>query len=175
MNMGWIAFGLLAALGGAGVALFGKVGLQDLDPLRATLLRSVVMTLTIALVVWLRRTPSQPVGGRAWIFILLAGGSGALSWLAYFAGLRLAPVAQLAALDRASLLFIFLFGILFLGERYGWRGWVGISLVTAGMILLVTDRPLQSTPSRDAAVAGASALDGDGPEPLSAPRTGGPP
>ncbi|BDP42369.1 hypothetical protein DAETH_23380 [Deinococcus aetherius] len=44
---GWIALGLLAALGGAGVTMFGKLGLEGVNPTLATALRAVIMALVM--------------------------------------------------------------------------------------------------------------------------------
>jgi transporter family protein len=144
-SFGWIGLGLVAALGGAGVAIFGKVGLAGVDPTLATTLRSVVMTVmllgvSVAAGV-LRPSTVTTVGGRAWTFILLAGFSGAISWLAYFAALRIGAAAQVSSIDRLSLAFVMLFAVLFLGERYGWRGWTGVTLVVVGILLIVADSP----------------------------------
>lgn len=142
----WIGLGILAALGAAGVAIFGKIGLGGIDATVATTLRSLVMSLVLLalclstgrLTGFVRGTGG--VDGRAATFIVLAGLSGALSWLAYFAALRVGGAAQVAALDRLSLPLILVFGVLVLGERYGWRGWVGVALVLGGIYLIVGDR-----------------------------------
>jgi transporter family protein len=89
----------------------------------------------------LRPSTVTTVGGRAWTFILLAGFSGAISWLAYFAALRIGAAAQVSSIDRLSLAFVMLFAVLFLGERYGWRGWTGVTLVVVGILLIVADSP----------------------------------
>ncbi|MGI9037896.1 MAG: EamA family transporter [Gemmatimonadota bacterium] len=144
-SLGWISLGLVAALGGAGVAIFGKLGLTGVDPTLATTLRSVVMTFMLVGVSSasgaLRPSTMASVGGRAWTFILLAGFSGAVSWLAYFAALRIGAAAQVASIDRLSLVFVMLFAVLFLGERYGWRGWTGVALVMVGILMIAVDRP----------------------------------
>lgn len=84
----WIGLGILAALGGAGVAVFGKIELGEIDATLATTLRSLVMSLVLLglclstgrLTGVVRGTAG--IDGRAAAFIVLAGLSGALSWLA---------------------------------------------------------------------------------------------
>lgn len=86
--MGWIALGIVAGLGAAGVAILGRVRLSAVDTTLATVLRSVVMTGGLLVVTgatgsW--KTLADGAGGidrRAWMCVLLAGACGAASWLA---------------------------------------------------------------------------------------------
>ena len=141
MQATWISLGLIAALGGAGVAVFGKVGLGGVDPTLATTARSIVMTVVLLMVSLgsggFRGLTSLDV--RAWTFVVLAGLAGAISWLAYFAALRVGAAAQVASIDRLSLAFVVVFSSAFLGERYGWRGWAGVVLVVIGILLVASD------------------------------------
>ena len=143
--MGWIGLGLLAALGAAGVALLGRVGLQHVDTVLATALRSVVMCATLLGVAWVTGGLRDLVAGRAdldvraWLFVIGAGVCGAASWLAYFAALKVAPAAPVSALDRLSLPLVFLLGVVLLGEPVGWRGWLGLALAVGGTALIVLD------------------------------------
>jgi len=148
MQATWISLGLIAALGGAGVAVLGKVGLGGVDPTLATTARSVVMTVVLL-------TASLASGGlrgltsldvRAWTFVVLAGLAGAISWLAYFAALKIGAAAQVASIDRLSLAFVVVFSSAFLGERYGWRGWVGVVLVVIGILLVASDPTPNAVP-----------------------------
>lgn len=151
----WIGLGCVAALGGAGVAIFGKVGLAGVDPTAGTAIRSVIMAVVLVGVGLSTGTLQKALSGtssldrRALVFIVLAGLSGAVSWLAYFAALRVGGAAQVAALDRLSLPLVLVFGALFLGERYGWRGWIGMVLVLGGIYLIGSERP-RSDPEADA-------------------------
>jgi transporter family protein len=145
-NPGWIVLGLLAALGGAGVTLFGRLGLEGVSATLATTLRALVMA-AVMLTVAVGSGQLQPLlsgrehlAGRAWLFIGLAGLSGAGSWLAYFAALRIGPAAGVAALDRLSLAFIFVLGVLVFRDPQTWRGWLGLVVLLAGIYLLASDR-----------------------------------
>ncbi len=141
----WMVLGITAALGAAGVALFGRAGLAGVDTTLATALRSAFMTVALFGVVaatgsW--RSLWQGAAAfdaRAWAFVFLAGACGAASWLAYFGALARGPAGPVAALDRLSLPLVFLLGTAFLGERPGWSGWVGVVLATAGIALIAID------------------------------------
>ena len=60
-----------------------------------------------------------------------------MSWLCYFYALKLGPVAQVAAVDKMSLLLVALAGVSLLGERLSLLAWLGLLLMAAGTILLV--------------------------------------
>jgi len=140
----WIVLGLLAALGSAGVTLFARLGLQSVDTTLATTLRSAVMTaglVAVALASGSLRslTSGQGLEPRAWLWIVLAGASGAGSWLAYFAALKLGPAGPVAALDRLGLPLVFVLGAALLGERHGPIGWLGLVLAVLGISLIALD------------------------------------
>ena len=82
----------------------------------------------------------EHLSGKAWLFIVLAGASGAGSWLAYFAALKIGPTADMAALDRLSLAFIFLLSVLVFRDPHTWRGWLGLAVLLAGIYLMASDQ-----------------------------------
>jgi len=144
-DYGWVVLGLIAALSAAGVTLFGSVGLEKVDPILATTLRSIIMMTTLVAVSFTSAKlqtlwqGGSNVDSRAWLFIILAGLSGAISWLAYFAALRLGVASKISALDRLSVAFIFVLSMFFLGERHGWQGWLGLGLLVSGVYLIASD------------------------------------
>jgi transporter family protein len=144
-SLGWFGLGLIAALGAAGVAIFGKIGLENVNTTLATTLRSVVMALMLIAVTLstgqlqtLWRGESS-LDARAWLFIALSALAGAISWLAYFAALRSGLASQVAAVDRLSVAFVFVLGVIVLGEQHTWRGWLGLVVLVAGVFLIATD------------------------------------
>lgn len=141
---------MLAALGAAGVAIFGRLGLQHVDTVLATTLRSVVMSVALLGLAGATGRLSYGALGRAnldtgaWLCVIGAGLCGLASWLAYFAALKLASAAPVAALDRLSLPFVFVFSVALLGEEIGWRGWSGLILAVGGSYLIVWDQVSRS-------------------------------
>jgi hypothetical protein len=49
-DYGWVVLGLAAALSAAGVTIFGSIGLDKVEPILATTLRSIIMMVTLVAV-----------------------------------------------------------------------------------------------------------------------------
>lgn len=135
---GWIVYALLSAASAGLVAIFGKVGIKDVDSTLATTVRAVIMAgilLVTALVLGKVKYLSS-IDNKALLFIALSGVAGAFSWLMYFVALRTGPASGVAAVDRLSVVFVLVFAVLFLAEQLTWRTAVGGALITVGAILM---------------------------------------
>lgn len=137
----WIFFALLSAVSAAAIPIFSKLGLSGTDSTLATALRSIVMTVVVvSFAVFTGKFRGwQPADwtGREWVFLILAGIAGAISWLSYFAALKLGPAVPVAALDRLSVVFVLLLAALFLGDPISWRSALAMTLIVSGGVLLV--------------------------------------
>lgn len=137
--MTWILLSLLAAVSAAAVAIFGKLGLQDIDTTFATTIRAIIMTgfLIVASVALGKFDISSLPQGKPLLFIILSGLAGAISWLAMFGALKIGPAPGVSALDRLSVVFVLIFSILFLGTQFTWKAALGAGLITLGAILML--------------------------------------
>jgi len=136
----WLAFGLLSAASAALVAVFGKIGLRDVDANVATTIRAVVMVVFLAVVVAaegkLGRVGQILANRRAMTFIVLSGVAGATSWLFYFMALKHGKVSQVAPIDKLSVVLATIIAVAFLKERIGLTSGLGVALIAAGAILV---------------------------------------
>jgi transporter family protein len=67
---------------------------------------------------------------------MLSGlGTGA-SWLCYFRALKLGNAAQVAPIDKLSVVLVAIFGVVLLGEKLSLVNWLGIVLVASGALLV---------------------------------------
>ncbi|MGV8141051.1 MAG: EamA family transporter [Candidatus Woesearchaeota archaeon] len=136
----WLIFALLSAISAAAVAIFGKIGLQGIDPNTATAIRAIVMAIFLVTVVLIQNKfehfSSIMENRKAILFIVLGGIAGALSWLFYFIALKLGKVQQVAPIDRLSVVFAIILAFMFLGEHISWKVGIGAALITVGAILI---------------------------------------
>src|SRR3989344_3571002 len=100
----WLLFAFLSAIAAAGVAIFAKLGLQTLDSMLATTVRSVIMAGFFLIVNFLLKKfdgfSLTSFSSREWILIALAGIAGALSWPFYFFALMQGFASKVAANSR---------------------------------------------------------------------------
>jgi transporter family protein len=136
--MNWLGYALLSALFAGLVAIFGKIGVRDVDSTLATAARAVIMALALLTLVLTRSKVMNlgQISPRAWLFITLAGLAGAASWLCYFRALQLGNASQIAPVDRLSVLVVVVFGALFLGEKLTPGVALGAGLVLVGSIII---------------------------------------
>jgi transporter family protein len=58
------------------------------------------------------------------------------SWLCYFRALRIGSAAQMAPVDKLSVVLVAAFGAVFLGERLALFYWLGVALIALGAVLV---------------------------------------
>jgi transporter family protein len=138
MNPDWRIYAIGSALFAAMTAIFGKVGVAEINSDLATFLRTIIILIVSALVVWARHEWQRPEGlsGKGVLFLVLSGIATGLSGLCYYRALQLGPASAVAPIDKLSVVFVVIFAVAFLGERLTWRMGCGASLVALGAILM---------------------------------------
>ncbi len=134
----WQLWAILSAVFAALTAIFAKVGVENVNSDLATFIRTVIVVCVLGLIVYATRQFQNPaeISGRTYLFLMLSAlGTGA-SWLCYFRALKLGDAAQVAPIDKLSVVLVAVFGVLFLGERLSALSWLGIALVATGAILV---------------------------------------
>lgn len=134
----WQLWALLSAGFAALTAIFAKLGVAQVNPDLATLIRTVVILLVLAAIVaatgqW---QPPGSIAARTWLFLALSGLATGGSWLCYFRALQLGDAARVAPIDKLSVVLVALIGVFLLGEQMNLKNWIGIGLITGGAILV---------------------------------------
>ena len=134
LDMEWFFLAALSAFFAALMAIFAKIGLEGVvDHTVGAAARAIIMALFIVTLVittgkgyQLTQFTSKDMG-----FIILSGIAGALSWLFYFAALKLTDASKVAIIDRASVLIVIILSTLFIGEK------ITLKTVTAGALIFI--------------------------------------
>jgi transporter family protein len=136
----WLLYGLLSAATAALVGIFGKIGLQSVDANTATAVRAVIMAVFLLGVVFFQgsidQIPALLADRKTFGFIVLSGLAGAMSWLFYFLALQSGKVAQVAPIDKLSVVLATILAVLFLGEKISFLNGIGVALIAAGAVLV---------------------------------------
>ena len=134
----WLFWALLAALFASLTAIFGKVGVTGVDPDYATLLRVIVIAAFAGVLVLVRGVaqPLTELSPRTLVFLALSGLATGISWLCYYRALSLGQAAQVAPIDKLSIVLVAITGVAFLGEHLSLRNWLGVLLVVVGAVLI---------------------------------------
>jgi bacterial/archaeal transporter family protein len=138
LSSSWQIWALLSALFAALTAIFAKVGVEGINSDLATLIRTAIVLMTLAAILFAtgQLTNPGPIPAKSWLFLVLSAlGTGA-SWLCYFRALKLGPATLVAPIDKLSVVLVALFGTVFLGERPSLQGWIGIALIASGAVLI---------------------------------------
>src|SRR5882757_5095255 len=131
MTGSWQAWALFSAMFAALTAIFAKVGVENINSDFATFIRTVVILVVLAGILF-SLGEFQPLGtisGRTYIFLVLSGLATGASWICYFRALKLGNASQVAPIDKLSVVLVAVFGVLFLGERLSGPNWLGVALI----------------------------------------------
>jgi transporter family protein len=134
----WQFWALLSAFFAALTAIFAKVGVENVNSDFATLIRTaiILVVLTAILAATGQFQPPGSISGKTYLFLLLSGLATGASWLCYFRALKIGQAAQVAPIDKLSVVLVALFGAVFLGERLALANWLGVALIAVGAVLV---------------------------------------
>ena len=137
-NMLWLIFAILSAITAAFVAIFSKIGLQEVDSITASGIRAGIMfsVLVILMLFTGKLQTLNTLNSKAILYIVLGALAGVASWIFYFLALQYGKVSQVAPIDRLSVVFVIIFAALFLAEKVNLPIIIGVTLMTTGAIII---------------------------------------
>jgi bacterial/archaeal transporter family protein len=92
----------------------------------------------LSIFIWVTGKWSNPLelSAKTWLFLGLSGISTGVSWVCYFRALQIGDASQVAPVDKLSLVLVAIFAFVFLGERLSAMEWLGVALVSIGVLVL---------------------------------------
>ncbi len=137
-TQGWLYWAFLSAIFAALTAIFAKVGLDGIDSDYATLIRTLVIVIVLAIFVFFAGKFSNPLSlsYKSVVYLGLSGLATGASWVCYFRALKLGPASKVAPVDKLSIVLVAVLAFIFLKERPSIREWSGILLIATGVIIL---------------------------------------
>ena len=136
--LSWQAWAGLSAVFAALTAIFAKVGVENINSDFATFIRTLVILLVVTGILVATGQFQAPgsISSRTYCFLVLSGLATGASWLCYFRALKIGNAAQVAPIDKLSVVLVALFAVFFLGEKLSGLNWIGIVFIGAGAIFV---------------------------------------
>lgn len=134
----WLSWAILSAAFAAITAIFAKIGVQNIDSIAATFIRTVIIGVILLGIVLARGAmPAlNSVSAKTYTFLVLSGLATGASWVCYFRALQLGDAARVAPIDKFSVILVAIMGAAFLGERLSPLNWVGVVVTSVGLLMV---------------------------------------
>jgi len=135
----WLFFAVMAAVFASLTAIFGRIGVADMDANLWTAIRTMVVVPMSWLMVFLTDGTGEVKGidRKSWLFLVLSGVATGVSWLFFYHALQIGNASLVVPIDKLSIVLTMGFARLFLGERFSGRSLAGLALLTIGTLLPV--------------------------------------
>jgi transporter family protein len=136
----WMLYAFLGAVFAALTSILGKIGIQGVESNLGTAIRTVVVLVMAWVIVFLtgKQRALRQIDRRSWLFLILSAFATGASWLCYYRALQDGPASVVAPIDKLSIVVTVFLSYLFFKEKLSTRGWVGLGLIVAGTLLLLT-------------------------------------
>ncbi|RUU83636.1 EamA family transporter, partial [Mesorhizobium sp. M7A.T.Ca.TU.009.01.3.1] len=115
----WQFWALLSAAFAALTAIFAKVGIENINSDFATFIRTVIILIVLGAILLASGQFQSPatISAKTWAFLGLSGLATGASWLCYFRALKIGNAAQVAPIDKLSVVLVAVFWAALFGER----------------------------------------------------------
>ncbi|MBF0993312.1 MAG: EamA family transporter [Granulicatella sp.] len=135
----WMVFALLSAFFAALTSILAKIGINGVNSNLATAVRTVVVVAMSWLMVFVTNQQSglSEISKKSWIFLILSGLATGASWLCYYRALQLGSVAEVAAIDKLSIVITVFLAVIFLQDTLTIKTLIACGLITVGTVLMI--------------------------------------
>jgi len=136
----YIIYALLGAVMASAGTIFAKLGLKGVDANLLTAIRGIVMALIVSVAALsfgkLSMTALHSLSQKQWVFVILSGLGGALSWLFFYQALAGGPTVSVTVIDKLSIVLTAILATFILSEAVTLQMGIGLSLVFLGTLLV---------------------------------------
>lgn len=136
----YIIYALLGAIMASLGTIFAKLGLKGVDANLLTAIRGIVMAMIVSIAALsfgkLSMTAIQSLSAKQWIFVILSGLGGALSWVFFYQALSIGPIVAVTVIDKLSVVFTAILAIIVLSEGVTLQTGIGLVFVFVGTFLV---------------------------------------
>lgn len=136
----YIIYALLGAVMASAGTIFAKLGLKGVDANLLTAIRGITMALIVSIAALsfgkLTVTALSSLSTRQWIFVVLSGLGGALSWIFFYHALSVGPTVAVTVIDKLSIVLTAILATVVLSEGLTLQIGIGLFFVFLGTLLV---------------------------------------
>lgn len=136
----YIIYALLGAIMASLGTIFAKLGLKGVDANLLTAIRGVVMAFIVTLAAFsfgkVSITALHSLSQKQWIFVIISGLGGALSWLFFYQALSVGPTVAVTVIDKLSIVLTAILATIILSESITIQMGIGLLFVFLGTLLV---------------------------------------
>jgi transporter family protein len=136
----YIIYALLGAVMASAGTIFAKLGLKGVDANLLTAIRGVVMAIIVTIAALsfgkVSVTAIHSLSTKQWVFVILSGIGGALSWIFFYHALSVGPTVIVTVIDKLSIIFTAILAVVVLAEGITLQASIGLALVFIGTLLV---------------------------------------
>ena len=120
--------------------IFAKLGLKGVDSNLLTAIRGVVMAIIVSIAALsfgkLSSGALHSLSTKQWLFVILSGLGGALSWIFFYHALAIGPIVPVTVIDKLSIVLTAILAVIVLTEKVTFQIGLGLGFVFLGTILV---------------------------------------
>lgn len=136
----YIIYALLGAVMASLGTIFAKLGLKGVDANLLTAIRGIVMAIIVSIAALsfgkLSITNIQSLSSKQWLFVVLSGLGGALSWIFFYQALSVGPTVAVTVIDKLSVVLTAILAVVVLAEGMTLQTGIGLFFVFLGTLLV---------------------------------------
>jgi transporter family protein len=138
-NKSWLLYAVLAAVFASLTAIFGRIGVAEMDASLWTATRTMIVVPMSWLMVFIAGSQREirKVDYKSWLFLIFSGVATGVSWLFFYHALQLGNASLVVPIDKLSIVLTMGFAWLFLGEKFTKRSIAGLGLLTVGTLVII--------------------------------------
>ncbi|MDO4562739.1 MAG: EamA family transporter [Clostridia bacterium] len=135
----WMLYALLSAVFAALTGILAKIGIDNVNSNLATAIRTVIILIMAWGIVFVTGAQKEigNITHRSLLFLVLSGVATGLSWLFYFAAIKMGDVSVVVPIDKFSVVISMVLAFVVLGETVSVQKIIGGILITAGTFVLI--------------------------------------
>lgn len=135
----WLIFAILSTLFASLTAILGKIGIDGIDPIIGTAIRTLVIAPMAWVLVFIQKKGYlvKNIDCRSMVFIMISGLSTSVSWLCYYYALQNGKASIVVPIDKLSIVVTIIFGYLFFKETLSLKAIIGLTMIVIGTLLLL--------------------------------------